>query len=126
MVKILTGCQAGRLGIELGQSLFGCLIGHILKTCFIGVLSYESKLQLNFNHSIPISYENFMTKIPTPYHKTTFLKLDFLDCSLDYLTHQLLLDSKHVSNGYTYMNILSYPIKITSIRYQTKKLSLKP
>ena len=30
MAKILTWCQAGSLGTELGQSMFGCLIGHIL------------------------------------------------------------------------------------------------
>ena len=101
MAKILTGCQAGSLGTEMGQSIFGCLIGYILKTCFIGIFPYESSLQINFNHSILISYANFMTKIPTAYHKSAFLKLYFLDCSLDYLTHQFLLDSKPVSNGDT-------------------------
>ena len=126
MAKILTGCQAGSLGTKLGQWIFGCLIGYILKTCFIDILPYESSLQRNFNHSIPISYVNFMTKILTAYHKSAFLKLYFLDCSLAYLTHQFLLDSKHISNGDTYMNILSFPIGITSIRYHIKKLSLKP
>ena len=87
---------------------------------------YESSLQFNLNHSIPISYAKFMTKIPTAYKKTAILKLYFLDCSLAYLTHQFLLDSKPVSNGDTYMNLFSSPILITSIRYQTKKLSLKP
>ena len=126
MAKILTRCQEGSLGTELGQSIFGCLIEHILKTYFIGMFPYESSLQLNFNHSILISYANFMTKIPTAYHKSEFLKLYFLHCLLDYLTHQFLLDSKLVSNGDSYMNIISSPIGITSICYQTKKLSLKP
>ena len=126
MAKILTGCQAGSLGTDLGQSIFLCLIGHILKTCFIGILSYEYSLQRNFNHSILILYANFMTKIPTAYHKSAFLKLYFLDCSLAYLTHQFLLDSKPIFNGYTYMNLISSPIGITSICYQTKTLSLKP
>ena len=66
-----------------------------------------------------------MTKLSTAYHKYAFLKTCFLDCSLAYLTHQILLDSKLVSNGDTYINILSSPIGITSIHYQTKKLSLK-
>ena len=126
MAKILTRCQVGSLGTEMGQSIFGCLIGYILKTCFIGIFPYEYSLQLNLNHSIPISYVNFMTKIPTAYHKSAFLKLYFLDCSLAYLTHQFLLDSKHFSNIDTYMNIIPSPIGITSIRYQTKTLSLKP
>ena len=125
MAKILTGCQAGSLGTELGQSNFGCIIGHILQTCFICIFPYEYILQLNFNHSIPISYENFMTKIPTAYHKLAFLKLCFLDFSLDYLVHQFLLDSKPVSIIYLYMNLLSSPIGITSICYQTKNLSIK-
>ena len=120
------GCQEGSLGTKLGQSIFGCLIQHILQTCFIGIFLYESSLQLNLNQSILISYANFMTKIPTAYHKSTFLKLGFLDCSLDYLTHQLLLDSKHIFNGYNCMNLVSSPIVITSICYQTKMLSLKP
>ena len=80
MAKILTGCQAGSLGIELGQSIFGCLIGHILQKHFIGIFPYEYSLQFNLNHSIPMSYANFMTKIPTAYPKSTFLKLYFLDC----------------------------------------------
>ena len=126
MAKILTGCQVGSLGTELGQSIFGFLIGHILQTCFICIFPYEYILQLNLNHSIPISYANFMTKIPTSYHKSTFLKLCFLDCSLAYLTHQFLLDSKPIYNGDTYMILISSPIGITSIHYQTKKLSLKP
>ena len=126
MAKILTRCQASSLGTELGQSIFGCLIWNILQTCFIDIFPYESSLQLNLNHSISISYENFMTKIPTAYHKSAFLKLYFLDCSLDSLTHQFLLDSKPIYNGDTYMNLISSPIGITSICYQTKKLSLKP
>ena len=125
MAKILTGCQAGSLGTKLGQSIFGFLIGHILKTCFIGIFPYEFSLKLNFNHSISISYANFMTKIPTTYHKSTFLKLCFLDRSLAYLTHQFLLDSKPISNGDNYMNIISSPILITSIGNETKNLSLK-
>ena len=52
MVKILMGCQAGSLGTELGHTLFGCLIGHILETCFIGILTYQYILQKNLNHSI--------------------------------------------------------------------------
>ena len=126
MAKIPTGCQAGSLVTELGQSIFGYLIGHILQTCFICIFFYESSLQRNWNHSISISYANFMTKILTAYHKSSFLKLYFLDSSLAYLTQQLLLDSKHVSNGDTYMNLLPSPILVTSIHYQTKKLSLKP
>ena len=126
MAKILTGFQAGSLGTELGQSIFGCLIRNILQTYFIVIFPYKFILQHNFNHSIPISYANFMTKIPTAYHKSAFLKLCFLDFSLAYLTHQLLLDSKPVSNGHTYMNIILSPIGITSIHYQTKNLSLKP
>ena len=125
MAKILTGCQAGSLGTEMGQSIFGCLIGYILQTCFIGIFSYESSLQINLNHSILMSCANFMTKILTACPKSAFLKVYFLDCSLAYLTHKFLLDSKIVSNGYTYINILPYPIGITSIRYQTKNLSLK-
>ena len=66
MAKILTGCQAGSLGIELGKSIFGCLIGHILKTYFIGIFLYESSLKINFNHSIPISYANFNPKYRLP------------------------------------------------------------
>ena len=104
MAKILTGCQAGSLGTEMGHSLFGCLIGYILKTYFIGILFYEYILQINLNHSIPMSCANFMTKIPTACPKSAFLKVYFLDCSLAYLTHQFLLDSKLVSNGDTYMN----------------------
>ena len=126
MAKILTGCQAGSLGTELGQSIFGCLIGNILQNFFNGIFLYEYSLQLNFNHSIPISYSNFMTKIPTSYHKSAFLKLGFLECSLNYFTHEFLLDSKTISNGYNYMNLISSPIGITSISYQTKKLTLKP
>ena len=125
MTKILAGCQAGNLGTELGQSIFGFLIEHIFKTYFIEIFPYEYSLQLNFNHSIPILYANFMTKIPTAYHKSAFLILYFLDCSLAYLTHQFLLDSKNIYNGDTYMNLLSYLIGITSICYQTKNLSLK-
>ena len=126
MDKILTGCQAGSLGTGLGQSIFGCLIGNILKTCFIFIFPYEYSLQNNLNHFIPISYANFMTKIPTSYHKSAFLKLYFLHCSLAYLTHKLLLDSKPVSIGYPYMNLLSSPISVMLIRYQTKNLCLKP
>ena len=101
MAKILTGCQGGNSGTELGQSIFGCLIGHILQNCFIFMFPYESSLQFNLNHSIPMSYANFMTKIPTACPKSAFLKVYFLDCSLAYLTHQFLLDSKHFSNGDT-------------------------
>jgi hypothetical protein len=71
MVKILTGCQAVSLGTELGQSLFGCIIGYILKTYFIGIFPYESSLQHNLNHSIPISYEEVMTKTLIVCHKST-------------------------------------------------------
>ena len=92
MAKILTGCQVGSLGIELGQLIFGFLSENILKTHFNGIFIYESSLQFNFNHSIPILYANFMTKIPTAYHKSAFLKTCFLDCSLAYLTDQFLLD----------------------------------
>jgi hypothetical protein len=70
MVKILTGCQAGSLGTELGQSLFGCLNRYILKTCFGGIFPYESSLQRNLNHSIPISYEEVMTKTMVACHKS--------------------------------------------------------
>ena len=126
MAKILTGCQAGSLGTELGQSIFGCLIGNIFQTCFNGIFLYESSLQCNLNHSIPISYANSMTKIPTAYHKSAFLKLYFLYCSLAYLTHQLLFHSKPIYNGATYMNLILSPVVITSICYQTKNLSLKP
>ena len=124
MAKVLTGCQADSLGIELGQSIFGCLNRHILKHYFNSIFLDEYSLQCNLNHSISISYENFMTKIPTAYHKSTFLKLSFLDCSLAYLIHQLLLDSKLVSIWYQYMNIISHPIGITSIHYQMKNLCL--
>ena len=106
MAKILVRCQAGSLGTELVQSNFGFLNGHILKTCLIGIFPYEFILQHNLNHSTLISYANFMTKIPTAYHKSAFLKLYFLDCSSAYLTHQFLLDSKPISNGDNYMNIL--------------------
>ena len=122
MAKILTGCQAGSLRTELRQSIFGFLIGYILQTFLFGIFPYEYILQINLNLSIPISYVNFMTKILTAYHKSSFLKLYFLECSLAYLTYQFLLDSKLVSNGDTYMNILPSPIGITSIRYQTKNL----
>ena len=80
MAKILTGFQAGSLGTEMGQSIFGCLIGYILQTCFIGILLYESSLQINLNHSILMSCTNFMTKIPTACPKSAFLKVYFLDC----------------------------------------------
>ena len=98
MAKILTGFQVGSLGTELGQSIFGCLIGHILQTYFNGIFPYEYVLQHNFYHSTMILYANFMAKISTSYHKSAFLKLCFLDCSLDYLTHQLLFDSKPICN----------------------------
>ena len=77
MAKILTGCQAGSLGTELGKSIFGWIIGHILKTCIIGIFLYEYSLQINFNHSIPMSCANFMTKIPTACPKSAFLKVYF-------------------------------------------------
>jgi hypothetical protein len=65
-----------------------------LKPCLYGVLSYEYSLQCNLNHSILISYKKFMPKILTDYPKSAFLKLCFLGCPLEYLTHQLLLYSK--------------------------------
>jgi hypothetical protein len=70
MVKILTGCQEGSLGTKLGQSLSGCLVGYILKTCFIRIFPYEYSLQINLNYSIPISYEEVMTKTLTACHKS--------------------------------------------------------
>ena len=124
MVKILTGCQEGSLGTKLGQSLFGCLVGYILKTYFIFIFPYEFSLQCNLNHSIPISYEEFMTKTLTACHKSALWKICLPSCSLVNLTHQFLLSLKPVYIGDTYKNVISSPIGITSIRHQTKKLFL--
>ena len=41
------------------------------------MFAYESSFERNLNHSIPISYEKVMTKIPTAYLKSACLKTLF-------------------------------------------------